>query len=40
MPKTSLIVDGHVHIYDCYVLAKFFDVAVKELKMDSHGMRL
>ena len=31
MPKTTLIIDGHVHIYDCYDLDKFFDSAIKNL---------
>ena len=31
MSKTNLIVDGHVHIYDCYDLDKFFDAAIKNL---------
>ncbi len=31
MTKTNLIVDGHVHIYDCYDLDKFFDAAIKNL---------
>ncbi len=31
MPKTNLIVDGHVHFYDCYDTEKFFDVAIKNM---------
>ncbi len=31
MSKTKLIVDGHVHIYDCYDPEKFFDVAIKNM---------
>ncbi len=31
MPRTTLIVDGHVHIYDCYDLDKFFCAAIKNL---------
>ena len=32
MKKTRLMVDGHVHIYDCYNLEKFFNIAVKNLE--------
>nr|NIM15936.1 hypothetical protein [Candidatus Aminicenantes bacterium]NIM82716.1 hypothetical protein [Candidatus Aminicenantes bacterium]NIN22091.1 hypothetical protein [Candidatus Aminicenantes bacterium]NIN45850.1 hypothetical protein [Candidatus Aminicenantes bacterium]NIN88687.1 hypothetical protein [Candidatus Aminicenantes bacterium] len=28
MKKTRLMVDGHVHIYDCFHLEKFFKIAV------------
>ena len=31
MPETTLVVDGHVHIYDCYDLDKFFDMAIKNM---------
>ncbi|MCP5053614.1 MAG: hypothetical protein GY940_40985, partial [bacterium] len=31
MQKTRLMVDGHVHIYDCYHLEKFFRTAVAHL---------
>jgi hypothetical protein len=31
MQKRRLLVDGHVHIYDCYHLEKFFDYAVKNM---------
>ena len=31
MPETKLIIDGHVHIYDCYDLDKFFDTAIENL---------
>ncbi len=31
MPKTNLIVDGHVHIYDCGDLDKFFDMAINNM---------
>jgi hypothetical protein len=31
MPKTNLIVDGHVHFYDCYDPDKFFCAAIKNL---------
>jgi len=30
--KTRFMVDGHVHIYDCYDLEKFFATAVKNLE--------
>jgi len=32
MKKTRLMVDGHVHIYDCYNLEMFFNTAVKNLE--------
>jgi hypothetical protein len=32
MKKTRLMVDGHVHIYDCYNLETFFNTAVKNLE--------
>lgn len=32
MRRSILLVDGHVHIYDCYDLDKFFDTAVRELE--------
>jgi hypothetical protein len=31
MQKTNIIVDGHVHVYDCYDLDKFFCAAIKNL---------
>ncbi len=31
MSKTKLIVDGHVHIYNCYDIDKFFDMAIKNM---------
>ena len=31
MPKTTLIVDGHVHYYDCYDFEEFFDMAIKNM---------
>jgi len=31
MAKTILIVDGHVHFYNCYDPDKFFDAAIKNL---------
>jgi hypothetical protein len=31
MPKTNLVVDGHVHYYDCYDFDKFFDAAIKNM---------
>jgi hypothetical protein len=32
MKKTRLMIDGHVHIYDCYDLERFFTYAVKNLE--------
>jgi hypothetical protein len=32
MKKTRLMVDGHVHIYDCFNLETFFNTAVKNLE--------
>jgi hypothetical protein len=32
MKKTRLMVDGHVHIYDCFDLEKFFKIAVTWLE--------
>jgi hypothetical protein len=32
MKKTRLMVDGHVHIYDCYNLETFFKTAVQNLE--------
>ena len=32
MKKTRLMVDGHVHIYDCFHLEKFFKIAVTWLE--------
>lgn len=31
MTETKLIVDGHVHYYDCYGPEKFFDMAIKNM---------
>jgi len=36
--KTRLMVDGHVHIYDCYDLEKFFATAVKNLEHYYHSL--
>jgi len=33
-----LMVDGHVHIYDCYDLEKFFDSAVKNMNHFYHTL--
>ncbi len=40
MEKTSirLMVDGHVHIYDCYDLEKFFENAVKNMNRSYHTL--
>lgn len=40
MEKTEirLMVDGHVHIYDCYDLEKFFDRAVKNMNHFYHTL--
>lgn len=32
MKKNRLMIDGHVHIYDCYDLGKFFDIALRNLE--------
>jgi hypothetical protein len=32
MKKTRLMVDGHVHIYDCYNLETFFKTAIENLE--------
>ncbi|MCP5102181.1 MAG: hypothetical protein GY950_02320, partial [bacterium] len=31
MKTTRLLIDGHVHLYDCYDLEKFFHNAVKNM---------
>jgi len=31
MAETKLIIDGHVHIYDCYDLDRFFDATIENL---------
>ena len=38
MKKTRLMVDGHVHIYDCYNLETFFNTAVKNLEGVYHTL--
>ena len=36
--KNRLMIDGHVHIYDCYDLEKFFNTAVKNLNYFYHSL--